>query len=169
MGANRFDGNRNTGKKCFDMASGPFMIAASERFLDTTPSLCNHSGRGAEIQIENMSMEHFDLRLNYPLFAILCVESSKGGSGLVSFKVDANECVPLFTNREVAELYIEQAQEADAEFHLDLITINSPKELELFLEKLPPLTDHVIWDTLLQPSFFKLTSVTDLLRIVREK
>ena len=116
----------------------------------------------------NSPIEPMDMRLNYPVFAVLSVEPSTGEKCLVYVEAEANDCLPLFRTRELAELYIEQARGVNLQAIFEVLLCSNGNELEKLLTRLPPSTDHVIWDSTLQPQYFKLVSVADLIEVLRQ-
>ena len=114
-----------------------------------------------------LPIEPIDIPLTYPVFTVLSVEPSTGERWFVFVEADANDCLPVFRTRELAELYIEQSQEANPLAALEVLSCTNAKEFEQVLTQLASTIDHVIWDAPLRPPYFKLVTVADLLEIVR--
>jgi hypothetical protein len=110
--------------------------------------------------------ESGELSLRYPVYAVLS-EEPNDEKNLVVVELQGKDCVPLFQNRELGELYIEQAQKAGSETPLTLHACHNDAELEHLLVQLPASVGNVIWDTTLQPQAIKVTSVDDLIGILR--
>jgi hypothetical protein len=107
--------------------------------------------------------QEFDLR--FPLFAVLSTDD-EGDVNVVVLEIDASDCLPLFRNRELAELYVEQCQEDQPQTRLELHPCDCEHELGELLRRLPPSVDQVIWDTTTRPKALRVTAVSDLLRIL---
>ncbi len=109
-----------------------------------------------------------ELSLRYPVYAVLS-EEPNDEKNLVVVELQGKDCLPLFQNRELGELYLEQAQTAGSVTSLTLHACHNDAELEHLLVQLPSSVGNVIWDTTLQPQVMKVTSVDDLLDILRSK
>jgi hypothetical protein len=105
-----------------------------------------------------------ELTLRFPVFAIVCPAGEE--DGLLVLEADGKECIPLFLSRELAELYAEQVQEADAGSLFRLRELRGDEELDHLLAQLPAAVAHVVWDTTLRPQAFRMTAVADLRRVV---
>jgi hypothetical protein len=110
--------------------------------------------------------ESGELSLRYPVYAVLS-EEPNDEKNLVVVELQGKDCVPLFQNRELGELYLEQAQNAGSDVPLTLHACHNDAELEHLLVQLPASVGNVVWDTTLQPQAIKVTPVDDLLGIIR--
>ncbi len=106
-----------------------------------------------------------ELTLRYPVFAVV-TEQEDGYDGLVVVDVGGQECVPLFRQREVAELYVSQAQDGDSERPFRLREVGEDDELDHMLAQLPPSVGHVVWDPTAGSQAVRLTAVADLRRVL---
>jgi hypothetical protein len=110
--------------------------------------------------------ESGELSWRYPVYAVLS-EEPNDEKNLVVVDLQGKDCVPLFQNRELGELYLEQAQNAGSMTPLTLHACHNDAELEHLLVQLPASVEHVIWNATLQPQAIKVTSVDDLLGVIR--
>jgi hypothetical protein len=115
----------------------------------------------------NPPVDRMDLSLNYPVFSIFSSDCESGKKSVVSVQADANDCILLYRSRELAELYIEQAQQTQTNSTLEVFVVKDNHELQAFLSRLPAWADHVLWDATVKPKFFKLVSVLDLLEVIQ--
>jgi hypothetical protein len=113
-----------------------------------------------------MAEESGELSLRYPVYAVLSAEAD-GEGGLVVVEVDGGDCLPLFRSREVAELYLEQAQAPGAGAPLTLHECRGDEELEHLLTQLPDSVGAVVWDAMPRSRAVMVTPVRDLLAAVR--
>jgi hypothetical protein len=110
--------------------------------------------------------ESGELSMRYPVFAVLSSEPNNETS-LVVVEVEGKDCLPLFRTRELGELYVEQVQDAESQSPLLLHECHDDGELEHLLVQLPPSVADVVWDATLQPQVLRVTSVQDLLEVIR--
>ena len=113
-----------------------------------------------------MTEETGELTLRYPVYAVLSTDPNDE-NGLVVMEVEGSDCLPLFRNREVAELYLEQVQEGSDEAPLTLEECRGDEELEHLLTQLPESVASVVWDATPRAQAVMVTSVRDLLAAVR--
>jgi hypothetical protein len=106
------------------------------------------------------------LSLRYPVFAVLSAEPA-GEEYLTVVEVDGHDCLLLFRTRELGELYAEQPREAGAKLHLTLRPCHEDAELAHLLEQLPGSVSHVVWDATPRAQALRVTSVSDLLAVIR--
>jgi hypothetical protein len=109
-----------------------------------------------------------ELNLRYPIFAVVTAEPG-GEENLVVIEADGEDCLPLFRTRELAELYLEQAEDADAPAPLALHACRGDAELAHLLEQLPGSVAHVVWDATAQAQVLRVTAVRALLGVVRDQ
>jgi hypothetical protein len=139
--------------------------------LDEAPRTLTSSATRQEADQGDRDMKRTDdsgeLSLRYPVHVVL-----SGGpddeDGLVVVEVDGNDCLLLFRSRELAELYLEQAQAAGSEPPLTLRACHGDAELEHLLAQLPASVSHVVWDATREARVLKVTAVSDLLAVLRE-
>ncbi|HJT76674.1 MAG TPA: hypothetical protein VJ739_05685 [Gemmataceae bacterium] len=115
-------------------------------------------------------MEHAgdtgELSLRYPVYTVLSPEGD-GEEHLVVVEADGQDCLPLFRTKELAELYLEQAQGGDAGAELVLHACGSDAELEHLLTQLPRSVAQVVWDPTARARVLRMTAVRVLLALVR--
>jgi hypothetical protein len=107
-----------------------------------------------------------ELSLRYPVFAVLAPEPD-GEEHLVVIEADGRDCLPLFRTRELAELYLEQAQEPGAAAPLTLHPCHNDTELAHLLQQLPDSVADVVWDATARAQVLRMTAVRALLAVVR--
>jgi len=110
--------------------------------------------------------ESGELSLRYPVFAVLSAEPN-GETNLIVVEVEGKDCLPLFRTGELAEHYQEQVQNTDPQSPLVVHECCDNEELEHLLLQLPASVADVIWDATLQPRVLRVTSVHDLLDVIR--
>ena len=108
-----------------------------------------------------------ELSLRYPVYAVLSAEPGGDADGLVVIEVEGNDSLLLFLNREVAELYVEQAQAPCSEAPLTLRACRGDDELEHLLSQLPGSVTHIIWDATPRARALKVTAVAELRAVLR--
>src|SRR5262249_26771387 len=107
--------------------------------------------RAGGASVTNRPLDPMDAHFDYPLFSILIVDHATAQKWIVSVEAEANDCVLLYKTRELAELYIEQAQQADPNAALELPALNNKRDLLDMLQQLPASADHLLWDAPLKP------------------
>jgi hypothetical protein len=108
-----------------------------------------------------------ELSLRYPVYAVLS-EDGDSNTNLIVVELEGQDCVPLFRNRELAELYLEQVHNAEGSCPLVLHECRDDTELEHLVQQLPASVAHIIWDATLKPQVIRVTSVNDLLDVIRK-
>lgn len=115
-------------------------------------------------------MEHVgdtgELSLRYPVYTVLSPEAD-GEEHLVVVEADGQDCLPLFRTKELAELYLEQAQGRDTGGSLALHACQGDSELEHLLQQLPASVAQVVWDPTAKARVLRMTAVRVLLALVR--
>ncbi len=109
-----------------------------------------------------------ELSLRYPIFTVVTTEPG-GEENLVVIEADGEDCLPLFRTRELAELYLEQAEDRDARAPLTLHACHGDAEMAHLLEQLPASVAHVVWDATAQSQVLRVTAVRALLAVVRDQ
>jgi hypothetical protein len=110
--------------------------------------------------------ESGEMSLRYPVYAVLAAEAG-GDESLVVVELDGNDCLLLYRTRELAELYLEQADATDDGGPLTLRPCAGDTELEHLLAQLPPSVSQVLWDATPRARALRLTPVRDLLEVLR--
>jgi hypothetical protein len=105
------------------------------------------------------------LRWTFPLFTVRVSSKNR----IVCVDADGKACVLLFKNRELAELYAEQAHEAQPNRRLAVLEVVDEEVLDSLLSGLPPQIDHVLWDATYRAQVLKLSPIRDVLAQLDEQ
>lgn len=116
-----------------------------------------------QVRQKNMTdYEMMEIHLEYPIFVI----GSADGGSVPLIDYEGCSCCLVYKQKELAELYIEQAAEATGNvYHAN--PIGTPTEFYkgLSLLKQQGCTD-VIWDATYVPSVCKVVAIEDLLVVI---
>lgn len=97
-------------------------------------------------------------RWNYPIYIAATPE------GAIVAEVEGRSCVLLYTTKELAELYVEQAGDSNVSPE----PIRTDEELRAALENIQDAgVMDTVWDPTLKPQFFKIIPIADLLDHLR--
>lgn len=100
----------------------------------------------------------------YPIYTVAVGREEQ----IVVVDADGKECILLFNAKELAELYIAQSVDAGLSASLGVIRIGDAGQFQQGIEHLPAEVTHAIWDTTLEPQYFKMVSIDELLRSLRD-
>ena len=105
------------------------------------------------------------LRWEYPVFIIGTADCGS----VVAVDYEEFTCCMVYRTLELAELYIEQVAKAGGATYKP-IPVHTAAE---FVEGLTPLKSqgitHLIWNSVLTPTVFRVDSVEEVLRIARQQ
>jgi hypothetical protein len=140
------------------------MISGNERADGTLPSV------GMAIMWDESTIQDYSFRLAFPIFSVGWGTPGEGRAGPLTIAVEGGSApelaVLLFQQKELAELYADQASEADPEATLHISQFKDGIELVSFLRDVQGQVVHAVWDATFRPNQLKTIPIAELIEIV---